>query len=233
MPSERSIEHLLVIGWNAMGTRLPGELDQRAAPGSTVEIVYDSRLFDEAEIHLPPTAQFEVSLSTTTRLARRLAEAARADELTSIVLLGYRRGLSAVEADSRTLLNLMLLNRDLGARAGTSTRVIVELLDADNINLPQGRTADDYVVSDAIVGRIMAQTAEQPRRREVMTSLYAAEGPRCCRRTSARRRTRLRRDRGDGVRIGTTRHRLAPRVPPRRRARAQPPDRPARRSTRR
>jgi hypothetical protein len=177
MPSERSIEHLLVIGWNAMGTRLLAELDQRAAPGSTVEIVYDSRLFDEAEIHLPPTAHFEVGLRTTTRLAWRLAEAARADDLTSIVLLGYRRGLSGVEADSRTLLNLMLLNRDLGARAGSSTRVIVELLDADNINLPQGMTADDYVVSDALVSRIMAQTAEQPERREVLSSLYAAAGP--------------------------------------------------------
>ncbi|MDX2380374.1 MAG: hypothetical protein QNM02_11530 [Acidimicrobiia bacterium] len=171
------IEHLLVVGWNMMGAQLLAELDRRVAPGSTVEIVYDSRLFGEEELNLPTTSQFEVRLLSTASLTWRLREATHAADLTSVVLLGYRRGLSVLEADSRTLLNLMLLNRDLGSVAGPSARVIVELLDADNANLPRGMTADDYVVSDALVSRVMSQVAEQPQRRQVLFSLYAGDGP--------------------------------------------------------
>ena len=58
-----------------------------------------------------------------------------------------------------------------------SPRVIVELLDADDVNLARWTGADDYVISDAIVSRIMTQIALQPERRPILRILYATEGP--------------------------------------------------------
>jgi hypothetical protein len=102
----------------------------------------------------------------------------RAARATSIVLLGYVRGLSAGEADSRTLLALMLLRKRAGRTApGHTPRVIVELRDADNVDLARQSGADEYIVSDAIAGRFMAQLAEQPERRLVFLALYASAGP--------------------------------------------------------
>jgi len=52
----------------------------------------------------------------------------------------------------------------------------VELLDVQNVELARVMGADDYVVSDAIASRLIAQVAEQPERRAVLRSLYATEG---------------------------------------------------------
>lgn len=168
-------EHLLVIGWNKMGAQLLAELDERAAPGSSVEVVYDARLFDPNEIDVQQLGRFDVRLTPSRALTWRLGDAARSSSLTSVALLGYRRRLSVEEADSRTLLNLMLLRRQLDLRAGAPPRVIVELLDPDNVDLPRGTSADDFVISDAIVSRMMTQVAEQPERRPILLSLYASD----------------------------------------------------------
>ncbi|MBK6312315.1 MAG: hypothetical protein IPF42_17710 [Candidatus Microthrix sp.] len=53
----------------------------------------------------------------------------------------------------------------------------MELRDADNVDLARQAGADEYIVSDAIAGRFMAQLAEQPERRLVFLALYASAGP--------------------------------------------------------
>lgn len=71
----------------------------------------------------------------------------------------------------------MLLRRDLGARSGPGPQVVVELRNADNVELARVSGADDYIVSDAIASRLMTQLAEQPERREILQSLYALDSP--------------------------------------------------------
>lgn len=170
-------EHLLIIGWNRLGLQLLGHLEQSAAAGSSAEVVYDARLFDPEELDIPTTGELAVTLTPSRTDSWQLAEEAQTSYLTSIVLLGYRRRMSPQEADSRTLLNLLLLRRELEARGGAGPRIIVEVLDADNADLARTTGADDYLVSDAISSRLIAQLAEQPERRPVLLALYAAEGP--------------------------------------------------------
>ena len=117
--------------------------------------------------------------------------------LTSILLLAYRHSMSAAEADSRTLLNLMVVRRELGVRKIAPT-VVVELLDAGNIDLAPTHGSDDFVISDAIASSMIAQLAEMPERRPAFLQLYAGSGTRHrddhprrighCRRHDVRRR---------------------------------------------
>lgn len=176
LADERQEEHLLVIGWNALGATLIASVAEVSPPGSSAEIVYDPDLFDADEIEVPAATDMDITLSPSPRLSWELADADAA-RATSIVLLGYARGLSAGEADSRTLLALMLLRKELQTRTGPPPRVIVELRDADNVDLARLSGADEYIVSDAIAGRFMAQLAEQPERRQVFLALYASAGP--------------------------------------------------------
>jgi hypothetical protein len=170
-------EHLVVVGWNGLGATLVGSVGQFCSPGSTAEIAFDPELFDVEEIAVPRSENLEVRLTPSPRLTWELNEDPEGGRVTSIVLLAYQRGLTAGEADSRTLLALMLLRQQLEQRSGPRPRVIVELRDAGNVELARRSGADDYIVSDAIAGRIMTQLAEQPERRQVLLSLYAPGEP--------------------------------------------------------
>ena len=168
--------HLIIVGWNALGTQLLTQLDLVAAPGSSAEIVYDPRLFDPEELNIPETNRIDVTLTPSSSAIWQIGDRVLSTEPVSVVLLGYRRGVPVEDADGRTLLKLMALRRELETRRATSTRLIVELLDVQNVELARVMGADDYVVSDAIASRLIAQVAEQPARRAVLKSLYAIEG---------------------------------------------------------
>lgn len=170
-------EHYLIIGWNSLGRQLLDQLQEIVAPGSTVNVVYDARLLEPEEVNAPSTARLAVTVTPTRADTWQPADASRMADLTSVVFLGYRRGVSVAESDSRTLLNLMLLKRALRAHGVAAPRIVAELLDSDNVELARTTGADDFVVSDAIASRLIAQLAEQPLRRPVVLTLYAVDGP--------------------------------------------------------
>lgn len=169
-----SRERLVAIGWSLIGAHLLSNLDEFVAPGSTAEIVYDTSLFGDELLTLPPLRNIEATV--TPSHGRGLHES-REQHPTSIVMLGYRRGMSVDEADSRTLLNLLALRRGDRHGDGPRPRIVVELRDAGHVELAQLLGADDQVVSDALASRVMVQLAEQPQREGVLRSLYDAEGP--------------------------------------------------------
>jgi len=168
--------HLIIVGWNVLGTQLLTQLDLVAASGSSAEIVYDPRLFDPEELNIPETDRIDVTLTPSSSAVWQIGDRVLSAEQVSVILLGYRRGVSVEDADGRTLLRLMMLRRELETRGVASTRLVVELLDVQNVELARVMGADDYVVSDAIASRLIAQLAEQPARRTVLRSLYATEG---------------------------------------------------------
>ena len=169
--------HVLMIGWNALGTHLLRALGDRAAAGSSVEVIYDARLFGPEDLPDPDTIRLKLTLTPERSVNGPPGALGITADTTAIVLLGYRRNTTVEEADSQTLLRLMIVRRELEARSGISPRVVVEVLDADNVELVRVTGADDYVVSDAVTSRLMAQYAEQPERRPVLGSLYDDDGP--------------------------------------------------------
>jgi Trk K+ transport system NAD-binding subunit len=169
-------QHVLVVGWNLLARQLLERLESGAAPGSSVDVVYDPRLLDDEDLDVSSCERLAVKLTPSTSTTWQLGDDAETDRLTSIFLLGYRGGLSPGEADSRTLLNLMVIKRELDEN-GLAPRVVVELLDADNVDLATPTGPEDFVISDAIASRLMAQLADQPERRAVLLRLYEGDGP--------------------------------------------------------
>ncbi|MDH3684431.1 MAG: hypothetical protein OEV40_31310, partial [Acidimicrobiia bacterium] len=169
-------EQLVVIGWSPLGARLIDQLAHVVASGSSVEVVYDARLFEPDELPVVASEKMAVTL-TPTKADVWLPDEDRLSTITSIVVLGYRRGTAVEEADSRTLLNIMLLRQGIERRGGVGPRIVAELLNADNVDLARMTGADDFLVSDAIASRFIAQLAEQPERRDILLSLYAPDGP--------------------------------------------------------
>jgi K+/H+ antiporter YhaU regulatory subunit KhtT len=167
-------EHFLILGWNALGAHLVEESRSSTTPESTIQVVYDPRVFEPEELQ---DAEDDITWTPARRDLWRLSDVSRTREFTTIVILGYRRGMSVEEADSRTLLNLMLVRRDLESWDRPAPRVLVELLDADNVPLARMTGADDYLVSDTIGSRAVVQLAEEPERGAIFFSLYDGDGP--------------------------------------------------------
>lgn len=162
-------EHVLVVGWNRLGTHLLTGWATAARASSTVEVVFDPRLVAAADVIVPPigvpvvvTEQADVS----TWSARR--------KPTTVVFLGYE-SLGASEADARTLLDVLLLRRRF-ATDGAAPRFIVELLDSEHLDLAELDGPDDFLISAELGCQFIAQLVEQPERRAVLLSLYSGSG---------------------------------------------------------
>jgi voltage-gated potassium channel Kch len=177
-PAASGPEQLLVVGWNWLGPAILRELDQFAAPRSSVDVLVDPDLVDPSELD---------DLGLTNLRVRYEAEQGDLDELTAtvsgrtfdhVIILGYRDGLSASDADARTLLTLLLLRRALDDSAvdGGRSRIVTELLDARDVELARATGADDFVVSDALSSYMLAQLSENPELEPVFEDLFDAEG---------------------------------------------------------
>ncbi|HSJ43158.1 MAG TPA: hypothetical protein VK923_00560 [Euzebyales bacterium] len=169
-------EHVLILGWSVLGPPLLVQVAAFATPGSSAEVVYDATQADPPDLQIPGLGDFDVTLRPASG-TWTFDDVEPMTSVTSIVLLADRRDAAPDEVDGRTLLHHMLLRRHLDAARGPSPRVIVELRDSANLDLARLTGADDYVVSDAITSRLMTQLAEQPRRRDILLRLYAADGP--------------------------------------------------------
>jgi hypothetical protein len=167
-------EHFLILGWDALGAYLVEKGRSSTTPDSTIQVVYDPRVFEPEELQ---NAEDDITWTPARGDLWRLSDVSRTREFTTIVILGYRRRMSVEEADSRTLLNLMLVRRDLESWDRPAPRVLVELLDADNVPLARMTGADDYLVSDTIGSRAVVQLAEEPERGAFFFSLYDGDGP--------------------------------------------------------
>jgi voltage-gated potassium channel Kch len=168
-------EHVLIVGWNRLGTELLVELDGFCAPQSTCTVVYDAAVLDPSEVGIPELFRLDVDCHPSGP-AWPLEPHAMGN-VSAVVLLGYSDVLPSRESDSRTLLNLMSLRRQFASWTEDRPRVIVELQESESVDIAQVSGADDYVVSSGIASRSIAQLAEQPERRAVFQALYALEGP--------------------------------------------------------
>ncbi|OWY58788.1 hypothetical protein B7486_78085, partial [cyanobacterium TDX16] len=149
---DRGPEHLLVIGWNALGPLVLAQLDLFVAPGSTADVFYEQSMVDpelDEPTEPPPGVGSYQHLTVTPHPARvglaMLEQALESKGYDSVVVLGYRHDVAPAEADARTLLSLMVIDRVL-ARGGARPRVVAELLDARDVELAQVTGGDDFVV---------------------------------------------------------------------------------------
>jgi voltage-gated potassium channel Kch len=176
-PQPARPERFLVIGWSQIGPVVVRELDQFASTGSVVDVLVDPDLVDERAMTTPKLEHLRLTFRTThgnlDELGTRVAE----HVYDKVVVLGYRRGISPPEADARSLLTLLLLQRSL--RTGRQMRpppIVTELLDSRDVELARATGADDFVVSDELSSLMLAQLSERPELEVVFEDLLDTKG---------------------------------------------------------
>lgn len=169
---------ILILGWNH---KVPSLLREFQSYGGATFVIHIVTLVPEAD---RARALRHVDLSDgRIRLSHAEADptieadlaAAEPDRHDSIILLASDRTASHEESDARTLLSFLLLERLLDPQPPTGRRVIVELLDPDNVEL-LGRDRGEVIVSPLIVSHMLAQVALRRELRVVFEDLFAAGG---------------------------------------------------------
>lgn len=175
----RKPEHLLVIGWSAMGRSIVGELAGYLPKGSTVHIVAQKKYVKEDDLK---NLRFGTNIKVTHAAVKgdidELIAAASAKKYNEVIVLGYREAISQSEADAQTLLTMLQMNQ-LFAEQGNGvepTRLVAEILDGSKTELARVAAVDDLVVSDNLAALLIAQVSENPALAPVFDDLFDSDG---------------------------------------------------------
>lgn len=171
-------EHLLVIGWSTMGAAVLAELGQFLATGSTVHILANPDLVDTTGLEGRKFGTTPATFAAHTGGVDQIQRAASARKYDEIIVLGYRDTVSLAEADSHTMMTMMLLNK-LFAEEGNGvepTRLVAEILDSRKSDLARIAAADDLVVSDNLAALMIAMVSENASLKPIIDDLFDADG---------------------------------------------------------
>ena len=164
-------EHTLVIGHNAAVAEVLSELARYVPAGSQVCVVSD----DERVAALGSPEGIEVQTVVGDPTSKNLLWSLELRQYDHIVVLADSDHADPQVADARTLVTLLHL-RDLADRAGLQLNIVSEMLDDRNRELAEVARADDFIVSDRLIGLMLAQVSENPRLVEIFDELFGSEG---------------------------------------------------------
>jgi hypothetical protein len=91
------------------------------------------------------------------------------------IVLGYRGPVPVSEADARTMLTLLTLDKAFTGMA-KRPRVVAEMLDRANVAVAQTTGVEDFIVSDELSSLMIAQLSERLELHKVFDELFDAVG---------------------------------------------------------
>jgi hypothetical protein len=170
-------ERTLILGWNWRITRIVAELDNYVAPGSTVRIVADVDDGVESITHrcAGVVKNQAISFLRADTTNRKSLESLDIGGYDHTIVLSYSDLLDAQNADARTLITLLHL-RDISEKAGKPFSVVSEMQDLRNRDLAQVARVNDFIVSDQLIGLMLAQISQNKALNAVFTDMFDPEG---------------------------------------------------------
>ncbi len=165
---------VMVLGWSHIGDVMLAELDTFLDPDANVVVLADESMIEGG---FPATDGYEhpIEFRETKHDPDEIRGAIDDIAPDVLVVLGYLSRLSEDEADALTLLTLHTLGH-----AGAShhrPRIVAQMLNNEVGALARSGHADDYVVTDALVSRMLVHLARERELAAVFDDLFDAAGP--------------------------------------------------------
>lgn len=152
---------ILMIGWNQLAPEIIRQLDRYVAPGSTLTIRVDGDVIDGA-VPIPTDITTLSCRIVREPLSPETLKELMARELPEhLILLCYKGLLSDAEADARALLTLLHVRKAID-ETEADPNIVVELLDERDAALTQPHPRDEFIVSERLAARVLAQYSETP-----------------------------------------------------------------------
>ena len=177
----KSVETVLVLGWNRHAAKILRELDNYLGTKSSILVIANIELFKQdaswGDLKLENSEVFFRNGITT---ERQMLDALDLSKFNHIIILSYNDYLTRQVADSKTLITLLHL-RDISARCPQcSYSIVSEILDIRNRNLAEGSSSDDFIVSDKLISLLVSQVSETKALNAVFADIFDAGGSEIC-----------------------------------------------------
>lgn len=164
---------VVLVGWSSLGPRVVAELDDFLGAETTVEIIVDPSVFDvEAVENSVDAHHVRVEVVADSGRPEEVVRNAAHRAFDEVIVLGQRDGVSAEEADARTLLLLLAFNRLVVDDRLERVRIVAEMLQQHHAPLAQATGADDFIVSDELTSLMIAQLSENHHLDRVFRDLF-------------------------------------------------------------
>ncbi len=164
-------ERTLVLGWNSRARQIVRYLDGYVAPGSALDIAADH---PEAGTGLEDLRNLTVDTKECDTTDRYALESLEIGLYQHVIVLSDDRH-DPHHADTRTLMTLLQL-RDMQSALGERYSIVSEMHDENNRALAEVTEADDIVISDTVIGLLLAQLAENQHLADVFGYLFDSRG---------------------------------------------------------
>ena len=180
---ERKTEKYLVIGWNSKAPIILKEYAKYLVEGSQVNLVAQD-LTDEVQAEFDKIAKtyphikmeaWQISVNSVEQLVTL-----NLHEFNSISILAGS-GENAEEIDAKvltTLLELRQVFQNYTVETGNkvTTELIAEIIDSEDTDLVIQAGVKDFLLTNQLVSKILAQVSQQPEVISIYRDLFSAEG---------------------------------------------------------
>ncbi|HEX4817011.1 MAG TPA: TrkA C-terminal domain-containing protein [Nonomuraea sp.] len=170
-PQQPEPERTLVLNWNGRAEQIVRLLDAYVAPGSVLDIAADH---PRAGSGLAGLHNLTVNVKDCDTTDRYALESLGVGLFQHVIVLSDDR-FEPRHADTRTLMTLLQL-RDMQSTLGGQHSIVSEMHDENNRALAEVTEADDIVISDTVIGLLLAQLAENRHLAEVFGYLFDSCG---------------------------------------------------------
>ncbi|WP_433442434.1 CASTOR/POLLUX-related putative ion channel [Nonomuraea sp. CA-141351] len=164
-------ERTLLLNWNGRAEQIVRYLDGYVAPGSVLEIAADH---PKAGTGLAGLRNLTVNVKDCDTTDRYALESLGVGLFQHVIVLSDDR-FDPRHSDTRTLMTLLQL-RDMQSALGEHYSIVSEMHDENNRALAEVTEADDIVISDTVIGLLLAQLAENRHLADVFGYLFDSRG---------------------------------------------------------
>ncbi|TMR93524.1 CASTOR/POLLUX-related putative ion channel [Nonomuraea basaltis] len=164
-------ERMLLLNWNGRAEQIVRYLDGYVAPGAVLEIAAGHPKAGTGLVGLRNLTVNVKDCDTTDRFA---LESLGVGLFQHVIVLSDDR-FDAHHSDTRTLMTLLQL-RDMQSVLGEHYSIVSEMHDENNRALAEVTEADDIVISDTVIGLLLAQLAENRHLADVFGYLFDSRG---------------------------------------------------------
>nr|WP_328817993.1 potassium transporter TrkA [Nonomuraea cypriaca] len=164
-------ERTLLLNWNGRAEQIIRYLDGYVAPGSVLEVAADH---PKAGTNLAGLRNLTVNVKDCDTTDRYALESLGVGLFQHVIVLSDDR-FDGDHSDTRTLMTLLQL-RDMQSALGEHYSIVSEMHDESNRSLAEVTEADDIVISDTVIGLLLAQLAENRHLADVFAYLFDSRG---------------------------------------------------------
>ncbi len=180
MPHPKSIENQLIVGWSGKTPTILAEYRNYLAKGSRIDVVvpeiFEFMKKDFASIQ-KKNPGIKMKLVVGNIHSPATIEKLKPEQYDNVIILSGDGGDSELR-DSETIATLLQFRGYFknSLKKETSTQLITEVADSENIEVIQEAGVKDFLISNQFVSKIYAQVSEEPDVLMIYDDLFSEEG---------------------------------------------------------